>query len=65
MDDIIKYDVRTYVEELVKKEFSFKNNEEKIFSDNSKTNTGENRNVQRRSLLHSPNNGRMVSDLGQ
>jgi hypothetical protein len=27
MDDIIKYDVRTYVEELIKKEFSSKNRE--------------------------------------
>jgi len=30
MDDIIKYDVRTYVEEVIKKELSSKNNEESI-----------------------------------
>ena len=65
MDDIIKYDVRTYVEELIKKEFSSKNNEEKVFSDNGKTNTGEHRNVQRHPLLQSSSNGRTVSDLGE
>jgi hypothetical protein len=33
MDDIIKYDVRTYVEELIKKDLPSKNNEEKVLSD--------------------------------
>lgn len=41
MADIIKYDVRTYVLKLIKKEFSSKNNEEKVFPDNRKINTGE------------------------
>jgi hypothetical protein len=45
MDDIIKYDVRTYVEELIKKEFASKNNEEKIFSENRKADTVEHRKV--------------------
>lgn len=30
MADIMNYDVRTYVQELIKKEFSSKNNEEKV-----------------------------------
>jgi hypothetical protein len=40
MDNIIKYDVRKYVEEVIKKEFSSKNNEEKFLSDNRKRNDG-------------------------
>jgi len=52
MTDIIKYNVRTYVEELIKKEFSSKNNEEKALSDKRKTNTGEHLNVQRRPLCN-------------
>ena len=51
MNDIIKYDVRIYVEELIKKEFSSKNNEEKTLSDKRKINTGEHLNGQRRPLL--------------
>jgi hypothetical protein len=39
MDDIIKYDVRTYVEELIKEEFSSKNNEDKTLSDKREINT--------------------------
>jgi hypothetical protein len=46
MADIIDYDVRTYVQELMKIEFSSKNNEEKVFSENRKTDTGEHRKVQ-------------------
>jgi len=53
MADIIKYDVRTYVEELIKNEFSSKNNEEKVLSDNGKTNTGEHPNVQSRPISQS------------
>jgi len=48
MDDIINYDVRTYVEELIKKEFSCNNCEEIVLSDKGKTNTGEHRNLQDR-----------------
>jgi hypothetical protein len=44
MADIMKDDVRTYVEELIKKEFLFKKNEEKIFSDKCKAGPGETRN---------------------
>ncbi len=46
MTDIINYDARTYVQKLIKKEFSSKNNEEKVLSDNRKTDTGEHRKVQ-------------------
>ena len=52
MTDIMKYNVRTYVEELIKNEFSSKNNE-KALSDKRKTNTGEHLNVQQRSILKS------------
>ena len=48
MADIMKDDVRTYVEELIKREFSTKNNEGKVLSDNRITNTGEPRDEQRR-----------------
>lgn len=65
MDAIIKYDVRTYVEELIKKEFSLKNNEEEVLSNNSKTNTGENGHTQHRPFLQYYRNGRTVSDLGE
>ena len=41
MTDIIKYNIRTYVEELIKKEILSKNNEEKVLSNNGKTKTGE------------------------
>jgi len=41
MAEIMKADVRTYVEELFKKEFSSKNNEEKVLSENGKTNSGK------------------------
>jgi len=47
MDDITKYDVKTYVEELMKKEFPSKNNKEKVLSDNRKTDADENRNGRR------------------
>jgi hypothetical protein len=63
MHDIINFDVPTYVGELIKKEFSSKNNEEKFFSDTRKTNTGEHRNEQRHPLLQSSNIGRAISDL--
>jgi hypothetical protein len=46
MNDIIKYDVRTYVQELMKKEFPSKNNKEKVFSENRETDTGGHRKVQ-------------------
>ena len=46
MDDIIKYDVRTCVQELFKKEFPSKTNEEKVLSENRTTDTGEHRKVQ-------------------
>jgi hypothetical protein len=48
MADIIKDDVRTYVEELIKREFSTKNNEGKVLSVNRKTNTREPRHEQGR-----------------
>ena len=46
MDDIIRYDVRTYVGKLIEEEFPFRNKEEKILSENCKTDVGEHRNVQ-------------------
>ena len=64
MTDIIKYNVRTYVEELIKKEFSSKNNEEKTFSENRKTDTGEHRKVQPSSVAII-SNGRTASDSGE
>lgn len=41
MTDIKEHNVRTYVEGLIKKEFSSKNNKEKALSDKCKTNTDE------------------------
>jgi hypothetical protein len=43
MDDIIKYDVRTYVEELIKREFLCKNNEGKSMpsTDNARSQIGK------------------------
>jgi hypothetical protein len=64
MDDIIKYDVWTYVEELIKNEFSSKNNEEKILSENRKADTGEHRKVQPPSVAI-VSNGRTASGLGE
>lgn len=64
MADIIKYDVRTYVEELIKNEFSSKNNEEKVLSENRKTDTGGHRKVQPPSVAII-SNGRTASDLGE
>jgi len=64
MDDIIKYDVRTYVEELIKKQFSSKNNQEKVLSENRKTDTGEHHKVQLPSV-EIFSNGRTDSDLGE
>ncbi len=64
MEDIIKYDVRTYVEELIKNEFSSKDNEEKILSENCKTDTGENRKVQPPSVAII-SDGRTASGSGE
>lgn len=65
MDDIIKYDVRTCVEELIKKEFSSKNNQEKVLSENRKTDTGEHHKVQPPSSVEIFSNGRTDSGLGE
>jgi len=64
MDDIIKYDVRTYVEELIKEEFSSKNNEDKTLSDKREINTGDHFNVRQPSVAII-SNGRTVSELGE
>ena len=52
MTDIIKYNVRTYVEELIKKEFWSKNNKEKALADKRKKNTDDHLNAQRRPLYN-------------
>ena len=49
MANIMKDDVRTYVEELIKNEFMPKNNEEKFLSDNPKRNTGKHCNAHKHS----------------
>jgi hypothetical protein len=41
MADFMKDGFRTYIEELIKKEFSSKNNEEKVLSDKGIRSTGE------------------------
>jgi predicted transcriptional regulator len=48
MDDILKYDVRAYVEKLIEKEFLSKNHQEKAFSYKRRTNAGGSRDEQRR-----------------
>ncbi|MBN2031981.1 MAG: hypothetical protein JW836_01790 [Deltaproteobacteria bacterium] len=52
MADILKDDLWAYVQGLIKKEFSSKNNEEKVLSDKGIRSTGEIRDG-RHSLLHS------------
>ncbi len=64
MDDIIKHDVRTYVQKLIQNEFLSKNNEEKFLSENRKTDTGDYRKVQPRSVAIL-SNGRAASNLGE
>ena len=63
MDDIIRYDVRTYVGKLIEKEFSLKNKEEQVLSENRKTDAGEHRKVQPSSAAFA-SMGRTASDLG-
>jgi hypothetical protein len=46
MADIMKDDVRTYVRELIAKEFGTHIDTEKVLSDNPKIGTGESRNGQ-------------------
>jgi len=50
MADILKDDVHTYVRELISKEFESNNNEDKAFSNNRKSNMGDHRNQQKRSV---------------
>ena len=64
MADIIKYDVQTYVEKLIKNEFSSKNNEEKVLSENRKPDTGEHCKLQPPSVAII-SNGKTASDLGE
>jgi len=63
MADIIKYDVRTYVQKLIQNEFSSKNNQEKILSEKRKPDTGEHCKVQPSSVAIA-SMGRTASDLG-
>jgi hypothetical protein len=65
MADIMKDDVRTYVEELIKREFSTKSKEEKVLLGRRKADAGEHRNVQRRPNIAIISNGRTASDLGE
>ena len=62
MDDIIRYDLRTYVGKLIEKEF-FKKTRKKILSENCKTDAGEHRKVQPSSVAIA-SMGRTASDLG-
>ena len=62
--DIIKCDVRTYVEELIKKEFASKDNKEKILSENRKTDPVEYCKVQPPTVAII-SNGRTASDSGE
>ena len=63
MDDIIRYDVRAYVEKLIEKEFSFKNKEDQILPENPKPDAGEHRKVQPPSVAIA-GMGRTASDSG-
>jgi hypothetical protein len=63
MDDIIKYDVRTYVGKLIEKEFSFKNKEVQVLPENCKTDASEHRKVQPSSVAFA-SMGRTASDIG-
>ena len=64
MADIIKYDVRTYVEELIKEKFPSKNKQEKILSDKREINMGEHFN-ERQPSVAIISNGRTASELGE
>ena len=54
MADILKNNVQTYVRELIAKEFKSKNNEEKVFLEHCKINTGDHQGGQRRPLGNDP-----------
>ena len=50
MADILKYDVQTYVRELISKEFGSNNKEYKVPLDDRKLNEGEHRKGKNRSV---------------
>jgi hypothetical protein len=54
MADIIKNDVRTYVRELIAKEFGTNTNAGQVPSDNRKTISDESRDGQHRPLCNQP-----------
>jgi hypothetical protein len=65
MADIIKSDVRTYVRELIAKEFGTNTNAEKVFSDNPETNTGGSRNGRQQTVYNQPLMGKQVENRRQ
>ena len=60
----MKDDVRTYVEDLIKREFSTKSKVARVLFDNRQTNLSEHRNVQRRPILQLSVMKRTASKLG-
>jgi hypothetical protein len=65
MDDILKYNVRTYVVKLIRREFSPKNNEENALSGNRKTHTGDYRKVRRSPAMSIISDKRTTSYVGE
>jgi hypothetical protein len=64
MDDIIRYDVRTYLEALNEKEFTLKKNEEKVLSGTGNTMAGVPRHGRHHPLLQSRGRERTASNSG-
>jgi hypothetical protein len=65
MADIMKDDVRTYVKDLIAKEFGTNPHAEKVLSDNPQTITGESRNGERQPFYNQPSMERQVENWRQ
>ncbi len=65
MADIIRSDVRTYVRELIAKEFGTNTNAEKVSSEDRKTVSDESRDGQHRPIYNQPLMGKQVENRRQ
>ncbi len=65
MADIMKSDVRTYVRELIAKEFGTDANTEKVFSGIPETIKGESRNGEQQPFYHQPKMKNQVENRRQ
>ena len=65
MADIIKNNVRTYVREMIAKEFGTDTNAERVPSDNRKTSSDESRDGLHRRLYNQPLMGKEIETWRQ